>query len=545
MDLGGTSVSEMDVDLLERLLTGGVRDVGGGEKEDVGTLSPLTATQKTHNTTQFTHTQQCHGVDAKEIEAATEALMLVRWIGKQGINVIMRQNKVARVLFGIMLPKDDGNDELLEQYVVRSTLFFYLYLVTVSFLFKAVPFTAFIVTQFQFGCNAPTQPSQNLALTQARHAMSSFFQNLNGYSAGNSRLSQAVVPMMTQGTVGTYTQASGSAANCHFEDFPTQQTEYTEVDDKSAKSRYSNKHSRRTSSVATMSQKSIVESMTQSIKASVKRNKGARIPSERYLTLRIEFTESLSSSDLPAVLRSNGTSISLQSQTNGMVVTPLGTVAEENCTGLSVEMTAYSKAEAKKYSETNDGSAMQRERQFMIDELLVDEENFEPFTQMDGEKYEDDASKSSEVGNDNSVNSTTSRNKSASTKRKTVEDPSPKKKKSRCVSPLESSHLSPGTKALAIPSFGNNGSQTYLKCTIRDHRISPEQYKVEFVSNALEKKKQWVPARKVVKASVMLKRIESALVHTECDDEEELIELVAEKLAVKASLVGSVLSKIS
>ena len=351
--------------------------------------------------------------------------------------------------------------------------------------------------------------------------------------------------MMTQGTVGTYTQASGSAANCHFEDFPTQQTEYTEVDDKSAKSRYSNKHSRRTSSVATMSQKSIVESMTQSIKASVKRNKGVRIPSERYLTLRIEFTESLSSSDLPAVLRSNGTSISLQSQTNGMVVTPLGTVAEENCTGLSVEMTAYSKAQAKKYSETNDGSAMQPESQFMIDELLVDEENFEPFTQMDGEKYEDDASKSSEVGNDNSVNSTTSRNKSASTKRKTVEDPSPKKKKSRCVSPLESSHLSPGTKALAIPSFGNNGSQTYLKCTIRDHRISPEQYKVEFVSNALEKKKQWVPARKVVKASVMLKRIESALVHTECDDEEELIELVAEKLAVKASLVGSVLSKIS
>eukprot|EP00956_Cyclotella_meneghiniana_P039073 scaffold165087_cov58-Cyclotella_meneghiniana.AAC.1 len=127
MDLGGTSVSEMDVDLLERLLTGAVRDVGGGEKEDVGTLSPLTATQKTHNTTQFTHTQQCHGVDAKEIEAATEALMLVRWIGKQGINVIMRQNKVARVLFGIMLPKDDGNDELLEQYVVRSAWLFYLH----------------------------------------------------------------------------------------------------------------------------------------------------------------------------------------------------------------------------------------------------------------------------------------------------------------------------------------------------------------------------------------------------------------------------------
>lgn len=348
--------------------------------------------------------------------------------------------------------------------------------------------------------------------------------------------------MMTQGTAGTYTQAS-SPGNSHFEDFQTQQTEYT-GDERSVKSRYSRKCPRRTSSVATMSQQSIVESMTQSIKASAKRNKGVPIPPERYLTLRIEFTESLPSSDLPAVLRSNETSVSLQSQTKGMVVTPLGTVAEENCTGLSVAMTAYSKAEVKECSEKNAGSAMQPQSQFMIDELLVDEEDFEPFTQMDREKNEEDGSKSSKVGRDSSVRSTKSHSQSTSTKRKLVDDPIPNKK-SRCVSPLESSHLSPGMKALAIPSCGNNGLQTYLKCTIRDNRFSPEQYKVEFVSNALEKKKQWVPARKVIKASVMIKRIESVLVHTDCDDEEDLIELVAEKLAVKASLVGSVLSKMS
>jgi hypothetical protein len=154
-----------------------------------------------------------------------------------------------------------------------------------------------------------------------------------------------------------------------------------------------------------MSQKSIVESMTQSIKASVKRNKGVRIPYERYLTLRIEFTKSLSSRELPKVLRSKSTSVSPKPQTRGMVITTLGTVAEESCTGRSVAMTAYSKAD--KFKNGVDVNAQKNDSQFMIDELVLDNGAFKPFTQMDLENNNDDASKCSK-GDENSTTSRSS-----------------------------------------------------------------------------------------------------------------------------------------
>lgn len=384
--------------------------------------------------------------------------------------------------------------------------------------------------------------------------MCSFFQNLNGYSAGS--LSQAVVPMTTQGTIGT--QASGAS---QFDFLATQQTGCSE-DTMSVRSRYdsqksghsrsqarsvgsmSNKsrHSRKSlHSVASMSQKSIVESMTQSIKASVKRNKGVRIPFERYLTLRIEFTKSLSSRELPKVLRSKSTSVSPKPRTKGMVITPLGTVAEESCTGRSVAMTAYSKAD--KFKNGVDANAQKNDSQFMIDELVLDNGAFKPFTQMDLENNNDDASK----WNKGDEKSTTSRSSKVSSKRKVARKPSSPNKKSRCVSPLEPRLLPSGTKAFGIPTIGNNGAQTYLKCIVFEHRINSAggEYKVEFHSKTLERKKQWVPVRKVIKLAEMKKRIESALGRLDCDDEEELIETVAEKLGVGVAYVGAVLSKMS
>ena len=380
--------------------------------------------------------------------------------------------------------------------------------------------------------------------------------------------------MMTQGTAATYTQASGCS---QFDYLATQQAEDWDegsvksgcsrrsrydsqksvyhsqrVTSKSQKSRHTQKYSQSATSksqksrssrasqrsVATMSQKSMVESLSQSIKASVKRNKGIRIPSARYLTLRIEFTESLTSSELPDVLRSDkSSSVSPKPQTKGMVITPLGTVTEENCTGLSVAMTAYSRA-----AKSNAPSAAQKtDSQFMIDELVLEDGGFKPFTQMDLENNEEETSKSS---NANDANSTTSRSTNASSKRKAVDKPSPNKK-SRCVSPLEPRILPPNSKAFAVPSI-DNGAETYLKCIILDHRLSSEgeQYKVEFLSNAFEKKKQWIFANKVIKLADMRKRIESVLKKTECDDDEELIESVAEKLCVGAAYVGAVLSRI-
>jgi hypothetical protein len=97
LDVEGVTVTSFDVNALESLLLPATTQE---------TLSPLTATQKTQNTQHPT---------SKEGQLATEALMLIRWMGKGGLNVVLSQRKVARVVFGIRLPK---NDELLEQYVV-------------------------------------------------------------------------------------------------------------------------------------------------------------------------------------------------------------------------------------------------------------------------------------------------------------------------------------------------------------------------------------------------------------------------------------------
>jgi hypothetical protein len=132
-DLEGTSVTQFDVEYLENMLAcDNTQDESMKGEFGGGTLSPLTATQKTQNTTQYTecgrglgresNTQRDVSGDAK---AATEALILIRWIGKQGVNVLMKNDQLASVHFGIMLPTDEeACDELLEQYVVSYPVFF-------------------------------------------------------------------------------------------------------------------------------------------------------------------------------------------------------------------------------------------------------------------------------------------------------------------------------------------------------------------------------------------------------------------------------------
>jgi hypothetical protein len=125
-DLEGTSVTQFDVEHLENLLDSDNTQEESMEGEFGGeTLSPLTTTQKTHNTAQYTQRErrgrgrEDTQRDVSDAKAATEALMLIRWIGKQGVNVLMKKGQLASVHFGIMLPKDEeGCDELLEQYVV-------------------------------------------------------------------------------------------------------------------------------------------------------------------------------------------------------------------------------------------------------------------------------------------------------------------------------------------------------------------------------------------------------------------------------------------
>lgn len=91
-----------------------------------------------------------------------------------------------------------------------------------------------------------------------------------------------------------------------------------------------------------MSQKSLMESMSQSIRVSVKKNRGRAIPKTRYLTLRVEFTNSMSPNELPPSLKQNVLETSPVSiiggnsgepscrgskhHTDRLIVTPLGKI---------------------------------------------------------------------------------------------------------------------------------------------------------------------------------------------------------------------------
>ena len=381
--------------------------------------------------------------------------------------------------------------------------------------------------------------------------MSSFFQNLNGYSAGRATLSQAVVPMHTQGSCKTQgTGYSASQFGSQFSKSAASQFEFEYDDEKSVKSGIDCQFQKQSQA---MSQKS---SVTQSIRASIKRNRGVRIPKQRYLTLRVEFTERLDHSELPDALKSTTQKkcASPKPKTTGFVITPLGTVAEQNCTGLSVAMTAYSKSmDNTKNGMSQDSSkpSLFEPSQFEIDELVLDEARFKPYTQMeDGEaedtENDDDVSKRSKM---DELESLISRDGSKAQKRKQKraghELSKPQRTKSRCVSPNEPSHLQPGTKAFGIP-YSNASPQYYVKCIVRDHRRDTKEYKVEFFPDCdLERKRQWIPANKVLAVADLRKQVKVALEKVKCDDKEEKIEIVVKETSVSSAMVWAVLNKMA
>jgi len=128
MDVEGTSVTRFDLRVLEECVV-----VASGERmkqhegwslgEKTTTLSPLTATQRTHRTALGDGCRDDDDEDddtfgnEKNERQATEALLLLRWIGTKGVHSILKRNQLARVILGIMVPKKK-EDELVEQYVV-------------------------------------------------------------------------------------------------------------------------------------------------------------------------------------------------------------------------------------------------------------------------------------------------------------------------------------------------------------------------------------------------------------------------------------------
>lgn len=165
MEHEGTSVTKFNVDALrkicnggddkqKRLVEGGDVDegedgLGGGGRSIVkvnnnhnpDALSPLTGytlnemmsqTSK-NNPSQCTNKSNTKVVESamtNEQVMATEARLLIHWLGAEGVKAIMKRGKLARVVFGICVPKrgdkDGGSgeddvgeqDELIESYSV-------------------------------------------------------------------------------------------------------------------------------------------------------------------------------------------------------------------------------------------------------------------------------------------------------------------------------------------------------------------------------------------------------------------------------------------
>ena len=318
-------------------------------------------------------------------------------------------------------------------------------------------------------------------------------------------------------------------------------------------------------------------SMSQSIRATVKKNRGHKIPKTRYLTLRVDFTQPLQNCDLPSALKNEKASIFTNyrnpvvpkigvnpdpkfrasaatsvfdqgSMDEKFVVTPLGTVAENSFSGISVEMMAFSKEQ---YDDEKDDdhrsihskSSFRGSDQFEIDELILDN-SFEtmPFTQPDVEAAESGLGRIDPQFLPHEEQSDVVENERLAQKALNSMN---------CDD--DSKYLQPGAKAFGIP-YGLGGNQSYLRCIVIDQRITTSctgasdrvQYYVEFQDKRLKSKKQYILSRKIMSSNCMKTRINVALdEYQETENPSRmasLIKLVADELHVCHDLVRVVAS---
>ena len=118
---------------------------------------------------------------------------------------------------------------------------------------------------------------------EVEEAVGIVFQNLYGFQAGRS-LSQSVVPSKTQTLFLSLSQISLVPSH----DGGTQMSSFDFC---------------LQSQMMAMSQKLIMESMSQVIQLSVKKNRRRTIPNTRYLALQVEFKNSVSPNELPPSLK--------------------------------------------------------------------------------------------------------------------------------------------------------------------------------------------------------------------------------------------------
>ena len=86
-------------------------------------LSPLTSTlmSQKHYRKSSTEDEDRVVYTDKEIRLALEALLLIRWMERDGVGSLLKKGNLARVVFGILAPSGESqSDELLESYSVSQ-----------------------------------------------------------------------------------------------------------------------------------------------------------------------------------------------------------------------------------------------------------------------------------------------------------------------------------------------------------------------------------------------------------------------------------------
>jgi len=465
-DLDNTSVTQFNVEYIEQALRKSVNKVDSNDdecdydgdddldersvmksictKRSVSQISPLTgASQWQDEATQPGQTDRVDEEGLKMFQKrAIEALTLVQWM--QNTTKIFNEGKLARVVFSIC---DDT--KIIESY------------------------------SFQLSFAEQSQPGE-LQMTQFKELTGSFFRNINGYKGGS------VVPARTQSTLPSQGYTQASSQYCTQQHFASSQ-----------------KH--QTSRSLELTQRSIMMSMTQSIRSIRAKNaRGNQIPDSRYLSLDVKFTDEIEVDDLPDVFQKQECDIRspLPDSMGHFVVTPLGTISESCLAGLKVDMHAYSRSIG-----SNEDGDESEERSVYFSQ----HSHARPDPEFDAAR-----STNSKSGSE------------------------------------ESDSL-----AYAIP-YGLS-AKVYLPCKFLGHRQSTkvdgdedekEEFKLEFDNEKLTskgKKKQWILSKNVLSSDEMHTKIKRALKALRADEIRRAVSIsfndvvnIAKKMKVQNNVVTSV-----
>ncbi|EJK44859.1 hypothetical protein THAOC_36570, partial [Thalassiosira oceanica] len=486
LELGGTSVTKFGKDKLKRIIVPASDD--DDDEDDDGNGSMI----KNVNP----RTQQST-LPARRCFCSSGS----RWTAAWGAS--SERGTSPRWFFSIWVPSDDADDdgeedELIESYEVSSAL--YCLIQWYSRPACQPELVKYTRSQFNISCNKPRDPA-DVAQEEVIESTEELFKTLNGLAHRSSSFSQGIVPCNTQST--NVTQAT-TASSCYRS---TQQSSHF--------TQRASSSSQFTQSQFEESRKSLIESMSQSIHASVKGNSRRRIPDSRYLTLRVHFNRPQAT--LPRGLEGGPAAVSFKSpvpatgrgdrsQAEAFVVTPLGTIAENGFSGLCVRMEARSRARAAR----DDGSPRDDASvHFSLD-------NREPSRR--GEEGTHSLSKQSELdeprvaegGND----LTDTQPSTAPSQESSIYQPDP--------------DLQVGTRAFALPS--EISESLFVKCKILDFRVREglaKEYLVKFKKRDVEKdtdREQWLRSRSIVSLKKMTENVSGEL-ETGLLDEDDIAEL--------------------